>query len=138
MLCLTRDEIIAYVNENKLDFVTDSTNLKEIYTRNKVRLSLIPEIEKNFNSNFIETTVKNAENIRYDKELLEQLADSAYKICVTANRADIKRLMGEHISVRRRILYRMLTGVTGFADISSVYIEAVSYTHLDVYKRQLV
>lgn len=125
VLCLTRDEIIAYVNENKLDFVTDSTNLKEIYTRNKVRLSLIPEIEKNFNANFIETTVKNAENMRCDKELLEQLADSAYKICVTGDRADIKRLMGEHISVRRRILYRMLTSVTGFADISSVYIEAM-------------
>lgn len=123
ILCLTRDEIIEYINYNKLSYVTDSTNLKDIYTRNKIRLNLIPEIEKNFNSNFIETTVKNSENIRNDKEFLDNITDKEYNICVIGNRANTDMLRHEHISIRRRILYKMLINITGSSDISMNYID---------------
>jgi len=46
LLCLMRTEIITHLKENKLDYQTDLTNSKPDYTRNKIRLNIIPELEK--------------------------------------------------------------------------------------------
>ncbi|MCD8183982.1 MAG: tRNA lysidine(34) synthetase TilS [Bacteroides sp.] len=42
LLCLDREEIIEYLKRIGQDFVTDSTNLQDEYTRNKIRLNLLP------------------------------------------------------------------------------------------------
>ena len=44
LLCVTREEILDYLNEIKQDFVTDSTNLEREATRNKVRLDILPQM----------------------------------------------------------------------------------------------
>lgn len=46
LLCLTRDEIINYLNHIGQSYVTDSTNLTDMYARNKVRLQLLPLMEQ--------------------------------------------------------------------------------------------
>ena len=123
ILSLTREDILSYIKENNLDFVTDSTNLETVYTRNKIRLQLIPQIQNDFNANFIETTVKNAENISYDREFLEIATDKALQNCLRDGKIDISAFNEEHISIQRRILYKMLTAKTGASDISSSYID---------------
>ena len=42
LLCLNREEIEQYASKNGLSYVTDSTNLEEEYTRNKIRRQVIP------------------------------------------------------------------------------------------------
>lgn len=42
LLCVSRDELIEYLSDTKLSYVTDSTNLQSIYTRNKIRLEVMP------------------------------------------------------------------------------------------------
>lgn len=42
LLCVSRQEITAYLTAQKLSFVTDSTNLETLYTRNKIRLEIMP------------------------------------------------------------------------------------------------
>ncbi|MDR1683854.1 MAG: tRNA lysidine(34) synthetase TilS [Elusimicrobiota bacterium] len=44
-LCITRAQILAYIKENKLDYIDDETNFEDIYTRNWVRLKLLPALE---------------------------------------------------------------------------------------------
>lgn len=46
LLCIGRKEIIDYLNEIGQPYVTDSTNLQDEYTRNKIRLNLIPLMEE--------------------------------------------------------------------------------------------
>lgn len=46
MLCLRRSEIEKWLNEIGQDFVTDSTNLECDYTRNKIRLRLLPMLRE--------------------------------------------------------------------------------------------
>lgn len=55
LIFCTRDEIVGYCNENGLDFVTDSSNLTDDYSRNFLRHNVIPllkqlnpELEKSF------------------------------------------------------------------------------------------
>lgn len=42
LLCASRDELTAYLQQANLDYVTDSTNLQSLYTRNKIRLEVMP------------------------------------------------------------------------------------------------
>lgn len=45
MLCVNRGEIESYLKDNAIPYVVDSTNNEDIYTRNKIRLNLIPLLE---------------------------------------------------------------------------------------------
>ncbi len=59
LLCLSREEIIAYLQYIDQDYVTDSTNLLDEYTRNKIRLNLLPlmkEINPSVKESIIRTT----------------------------------------------------------------------------------
>ena len=46
LLCINREEIIRYLQQIGQDFVTDSTNLEDEYTRNKIRLNLLPLMQE--------------------------------------------------------------------------------------------
>ena len=47
LLCLDRKEITEYLQEIGQTYVTDSTNLQDEYTRNKIRLNLLPLMQSN-------------------------------------------------------------------------------------------
>ena len=46
LLCLTREEVVDYLDHLGQPYVTDSTNLTDMYARNKVRLQLLPLMEQ--------------------------------------------------------------------------------------------
>jgi tRNA(Ile)-lysidine synthase len=78
LLDIKKTEIAEFCKDNGFDFVTDETNFEQIYTRNKIRLSLIPEIEKTFNSNFVNTVTSNSELLAYDEDFLDSFAQKSY------------------------------------------------------------
>lgn len=78
LLDIKKADIIDFCNKNGYDFVTDETNFKEIYTRNKIRLSLIPEIEQTFNENFVNVVTANSELLSYDSDFLDSYAKNLY------------------------------------------------------------
>lgn len=46
LISCTRAEIDAYIAENSIPYVDDETNFTDGYTRNKLRLNVLPELEK--------------------------------------------------------------------------------------------
>lgn len=48
LLDCTKEDILAYLRERGLDYVTDSTNSDNTYKRNRIRNSLIPLIRREF------------------------------------------------------------------------------------------
>lgn len=54
LLCVNRKEIEDFLQKKHLHFITDSSNVENIYTRNKIRNILIPQIEE-INPSFINT-----------------------------------------------------------------------------------
>lgn len=46
LLCLTRSEVLSYLDGLGQSYVTDSTNLTDAYARNKVRLHLLPLMQQ--------------------------------------------------------------------------------------------
>ena len=57
----------------------DSTNADTVYTRNRVRLELLPYLERDFNSAIIPTLTRTAELLAQDADCLEQLAAQSYR-----------------------------------------------------------
>ncbi|MBR3791393.1 MAG: tRNA(Ile)-lysidine synthetase, partial [Clostridia bacterium] len=58
---LKKREIEEYCENNGLSYVVDKTNFETDYTRNKIRLNLIPMIEDDVNPNFIDTITNNSQ-----------------------------------------------------------------------------
>lgn len=44
MLCCSRNEIEKYANDNRLEYVIDSTNTDTDFVRNKIRLEILPKL----------------------------------------------------------------------------------------------
>jgi tRNA(Ile)-lysidine synthase len=74
LLFATREEIFSYLKQNQLEFVEDSSNLTDKYTRNYFRHELIPSIQKVF-PKVEENLVKNIERFREIELLYQQSID---------------------------------------------------------------
>ena len=68
LLCLNRSEITDYLDRIGQPYVTDSTNLQDEYTRNKIRLRLLPMMQE-INPSIKETLTDTAHRL-----------DEAYKV----------------------------------------------------------
>ncbi|MBQ3124963.1 MAG: tRNA lysidine(34) synthetase TilS [Clostridia bacterium] len=125
LLDVSRCEIEKYCEDNSLDYVTDKTNLDTVYTRNKIRNILIPEIEKEFNPNFCDTVTANAKIIRDDEDFLEKMARNEYDRLVSGNTADAGEIVSLHKAIARRVIRTMTDNVCTTAGISSSVVDAV-------------
>lgn len=121
----SRSEIEEYCRERGLAFVTDATNFENEYTRNRVRNSLIGQIERDFNPNITDTLFANSRIISDENDLLEELSDSAFDRIVEGETADIAELSKLHIALKRRVIRRMLAETCGLADIGAGAVENI-------------
>lgn len=72
-LNVSKYDILKYVNENKIPYVTDQTNYDQNYTRNYLRSSVIPAITKRFN-NAEENVLSLSKIAKIEDEFLDNLA----------------------------------------------------------------
>ena len=124
LLNVSRTEIEEYCRAEGLSYVTDSTNLTDDYTRNKIRHILLPEIEK-FNPNFIETVTKNADLIADDDAFIARTAEKEYAENVSGGSINIDALEKLDISVKRRVIRKMISEIRSGRDLSADYIADV-------------
>ncbi len=78
LLFATKEEILAFIKENNLEFVEDSSNASDKYTRNYFRNQLIPSIEKVF-PQVQENLINNTERFN-EIEVLYQQAIQLHKM----------------------------------------------------------
>jgi len=108
LLDVKKADIVAFCKENGYDYVTDETNLEAIYTRNKIRLGLIPKIEEEFNPSFVDVVTKNANFIREDSEFLDKLAEEQF-----SGEVEISKLNEMERPIKRRIIELYWKQITG-------------------------
>ena len=60
VLCLERREIVNYLKEKGISHITDSTNLSDEYTRNRIRHHVLPAMEKEINPRAVEHMAETA------------------------------------------------------------------------------
>lgn len=84
LLHADKNDILGYLSRRGLVYVTDSSNLSDCYSRNKLRNQVIPVLSEAFPdaARGIERTIG---NLRRDYDLLASLIDNARRCCVEAD-----------------------------------------------------
>ena len=79
LLDVPRTEIENYCTEKQLQPRIDHTNQETEYTRNKIRLELLPMLEEKYNPNIKETLVRLAANAAEDDAALARISAASAK-----------------------------------------------------------
>lgn len=103
-----RKSIEQYCIENNLLYKNDYTNDMDIYTRNKIRLQLIPWIEQKLNPSIVQTLSNMASSISQEEMYMQKQADEIYKLCSVIVdkilKIDLTKLIDYHIVIQKRVL----------------------------------
>lgn len=125
ILNIHRSEIENYLSTNKIKTRLDKTNLMPIYTRNKVRLEMIPYIESNFNPNLIDSLWRLSQIANLDSQFLEKYSREKFEnIAKIKNKdkiiLDINLFEAEDEAIQKRIIRiaieKILSGLQGFSE----------------------
>lgn len=129
LIKVSRDEIEEYCRDNNIQPRIDKTNLETIYTRNKIRLELIPYLKKNFNEDVIGAINRLSEMVSADNAYIEEEVLNKYK---TYCRYDgqkliiVKEAFNQKYAVITRIIRNALNNLTGsIYNLERVHIDEI-------------
>lgn len=105
LLLCTRDEIEDYCRQRALPYITDSTNLCDDYTRNKIRHNIVPLL-KEINPSAENAVIRASISLREDEDFIDCIAkqeyDARYSNCILSV-AQFNKL---HPAIAKRIIAR--------------------------------
>lgn len=105
LLDVSRSEIMEYLSLNEVPYVIDNTNEEEIYTRNTLRLKVLPTLEK-INPSVKNSIVTTANNLKEVEKIYDAYIQYAIATVLQDNLIDIAKLQQtySHQSVLFEIL----------------------------------
>lgn len=83
LLFVQRYEIEQYLQEQGLEYRTDLSNFKPVYLRNKIRLELLPLLEREYNPRLVNILGKSARVLQEEDAFLEELAEHEFLTSVS-------------------------------------------------------
>lgn len=120
LLCATRKDIEQYVQENQLPFCQDLSNDDPAFTRNRIRLQLIPYLQEAFNPRIVEALNRLAVIAQEENAALDEIADQKWPLISRSLenelQLDINLLVQEPAALQNRLILRALQGVSGQRD----------------------
>ena len=113
LLEVWRSEIESFAEEMKIPYLLDSSNLKENYLRNRLRLTLIPLIEKEYQPNFKKIVLKTSTILREENDYLERGTEEAYQKIVHEGKDALSFKFSEYQSLHPAIQWRIIQKMLG-------------------------
>lgn len=118
----SRQDIEEYCESNNLKFVTDSTNLENEYTRNKIRNEILPKLRE-INPSVCKNLASFSFLARDDEEFIQGEAENVFLKCTDGENLKSGEFNSLNISLKRRVAYKYLKQFTK-ADIDRKHIDA--------------
>jgi tRNA(Ile)-lysidine synthase len=97
LLQVSRESIIGYLKTIQQEYVTDSTNLEDVYTRNKIRLNILP-LMKEINPSVMESVQETSRRLAdiaiiYHQNRVSVLKESVVQESDNLYRIPIKKIL---------------------------------------------
>ncbi len=108
-----REEIESFAAAEKIPFLVDSSNLKKDYLRNRIRLSLIPLIERDYQPNLKEVLFRTSTILREENDFLERSAEEAFEKIIREERETLSFKFSEYRSLHQAIQWRVAKKILG-------------------------
>ena len=126
LLAIPQSDIAAYLEQEGIPHVEDSSNFDLTYARNRLRQEVVPVLQE-LNPAFISTLTANLDHLREDRDLLEGMAQRAIQEArVTEGRVSIPAstlaALDHPIAVRA---VKLLLAKVEYYQISSVHLDQI-------------
>lgn len=109
LLCATRDQILDYLENRRISYNEDPSNLQPFCRRNVLRLEVFPILLRKFHPKAIETLCRHAELVRRDETYWRQrILECWPSACIEETsahiRLDAEALLEIHPALRVRVM----------------------------------
>ncbi len=108
LLCCERKDIEDFLKEYNVPFVTDSTNLTDEYTRNRIRHKIVPVL-KEFNPSLCSSFADTLSLIKSDSDYLSTVADNEFKKRYSGGKLSVRDFENLHKAIASRVIGRFLS-----------------------------
>ena len=127
LLFTDRTEIEEILKGAGIDWRTDRTNLETEYTRNRIRLALLPQMENELNSQAVRHMAEAAQRLQELQSYLERMRDRAAQTCIRQENGEqilmLEPCKQEDPLVIRELLRLLLERCGGLKDTGAIHIE---------------
>lgn len=106
-----RKDIEVFLRKKGIKSFQDPTNKEDIYLRNKIRLRLMPLLEKEYNRNIKEVLSSMAESVGCDYDYLQRIGLEATR--KAKRRIGLRRFLRLHPAIQRLLLRNNYVQFTG-------------------------
>ncbi len=124
LIFCTRENIEEYCSKKGIPFVTDSTNLSDDYTRNKIRHNIIPVL-KTLNPSVEKAVQRTASLLKEDSEYISSMVEEYLTENTVENRLRVGSLGELSPAVAKRVVKRFIENMFPQCDTELVHIESV-------------
>lgn len=136
LINIKRSEIVDYLSERDLEYVSDTTNADLSYLRNKLRHELIPQLAATYNPKIVETLNRLASVVRSEEKWIDELTEHLFETTLIHQSADSIGLSLENfgdipLAARRRLIRKAILMVKGD-------LRRIAFTHVDAALRLVI
>ena len=125
LLCVSREEIEAWLLENGQAWCVDETNTDVSLSRNLIRAEVLPKL-KAINPSAVLHMKETAELLRRTGEYLDRESAAAFHDVKTGDALNAEKLTGLDPAVAEHLVYRMLQHVAGNTkDMTRTHVRSV-------------
>jgi tRNA(Ile)-lysidine synthase len=131
LLGCSRMEIEEYLNQKNIPFKEDYTNALDIYTRNKIRLKVLPYIEQHINNKVVEHVSLTAKILKDEEDFMESFSQQVFRKLILEESNEwlsisIEKFKELHRAVKKRVIRIILLQIVGHLNnLESIHINQV-------------
>ena len=135
LIHLKKDQIIRFLNENRIDFVLDESNQDRKILRNRIRHDLMPSIKSSLQPQIVHALTRMAQITRSEEEWLEQIIEPLFEESILDRSSSrlvlsVDRLKTMHPAVQRRVLRKAISQIKG-------NLRRITFAHIESVKQNL-
>lgn len=107
LIDVTKKEIYDYNKKNKISYVTDKSNEKDVYTRNRFRKYIVPEFKKE-DPNVHHKFYKFSKTLIEYNDYIDRIVSKKIKQIYPQNVLDIEKFLKEEHVIQKKVIYYIL------------------------------
>ena len=107
LIQVTKEEILEYNKKNNIKYALDSSNFKDVYTRNRFRKYIVPQLKKE-DINVHKKFYKFSKTLLEYNEFIDKLVNSKINEIYSNNVLNIEKFRNEDKIIQQKVIYHIL------------------------------
>ena len=124
ILRMEKRAILKYCATHNLEFVTDSTNAIDEYTRNKIRNNVIP-ILKEINSGVVSNVSRTTRSLKEDSVCLQSITEDFIESSNFGDSIELEKICSAPDAIINRVLIKTFENISEGKTLEAVHITAI-------------